>query len=217
MPATKAPAKKAASKKKASKKKNADSDEDEYVPEKEEPDEALDVKLEEEAGDVEPAEDDEGEDEDEEELVPKRKGGKQARASKARKKREPKGPGRTIVRVDPVTLEHTRVLDTHVELDTESSEFQMQLVEFLESGKCPKCQSTLKRAHARHLKLCVLIGRDECAVLFRRVLFSPDASFVPDTGAGVPQKTLSGETTKGRSWRHCRQRHAPGKLRTPRR
>ena len=78
MPATKAPAKKAASKKKASKKKNADSDEDEYVPEKEEPDEALDVKLEEEAGDVEPAEDDEGEDEDEEELVPKRKGGKQA-------------------------------------------------------------------------------------------------------------------------------------------
>ncbi len=152
MPVKKAPAKKAASKR-DSNKKIADSDEDDYVPEKEEPDEALDVKLEEEADDVDPA----GDQEDEvDEVVPMKKRGKRAKASKPGKK-EPKRSGRTIVRVDPVTLEHKRVLDTHVESGVGDPEFERQLVEFLETGNCPKCHSTLKRAHERHLKLCVFI------------------------------------------------------------
>mmetsp|Transcript_13263 Transcript_13263/g.38461 ORF Transcript_13263/g.38461 Transcript_13263/m.38461 type:complete len:347 (+) Transcript_13263:1822-2862(+) len=154
VPVKKAPAKKAASKK-DSKKKNVDSDEDDYVPEKEEPDEAFDIKLEEEADDVNPAEDEEdGEDGDAGDLYRVKKRGKRANVSKSRKKKEPKRSGRTIVRVDPVTLEHKRVLDTHVEADVGDPEFERQLVEFLETGMCPKCQSTLKRAHERHLKLC---------------------------------------------------------------
>lgn len=158
VPVKKAPAKKAASKK-DSKKKNADSDEDDYVPEKEEPDEAFDIKLEEEADDVNPAEDEEdGEDGDAGDLYRVKKRGKRANVSKSRKKKEPKRSGRTIVRVDPVTLEHKRVLDTHVEADVGDPEFERQLVEFLETGMCPKCQSTLKRAHERHLKLYVLVG-----------------------------------------------------------
>ena len=201
MPVTKATAKKAASKK-ASNKKNADSDEDDYVPEKEEPDEALDIKLEEEADDIVPAEDDQ-----EEEVVSTKKRGERGKVSKSRKKKERKSSGRTIVRVDPETLEHKRVPDTHVESDVGDPMFEMQLVEFLESGKCPKCHSTLKKAHERHLKLCVLIGdiMDAPCVLAAFVSHL-SLNFVINTAAGAPRKTQSDETTKGRSWQPCRQR-----------
>ncbi len=233
----KAPAKKAASKK-DSKKKNADSDEDDYVPEKEEPDEAFDIKLEEEADDVNPAEDEEdGEDGDAGDLYRVKKRGKRANVSKSRKKKEPKRSGRTIVRVDPVTLEHKRVLDTHVEADVGDPEFERQLVEFLETGMCPKCQSTLKRAHERHLKLYVLVGdaMDVRCFLTASLLLPycfltaslllphcfltaslPRSNFViRAVAAGVPRKTRSGETTKGRSWRPCRQRCSRGKRLKP--
>ena len=154
VPVAKAPVKKSRAKQSAKRKagrKIAESDEDDYVPEKEEPDEAVDVKLEEEDDDLGPAMV-EDEDENAEENPPRRKRGK-------KRPKQTRGAGpvtKKIVRVDPVTGEHKRIKHTHVEPDVDDPAFQCQLVEFKESGLCPKCNSKLVRAHLRHLRLYVL-------------------------------------------------------------
>ncbi len=149
-PKRKAPAKKAAAKKvPASKKRKAQADDaDDYVPKEEEVDDAEDVKLEPEY------DDDEGDDEDEDfDAAPKKK--KRAPAKK-REKKKPPGPGeKEIVRVDPVTKEHTRVTESHVPPDAEDPEFVLAVEAFKASGVCPKCQSKLQRAHERHLLNCM--------------------------------------------------------------
>ena len=147
-PKRKAPAKKAAAKKvPASKKRKAQADDaDDYVPEREEVDDAEDVKLEPEY------DDDEGDDDDEDfDAAPKKK----RAPAKKRGKKKPPGPGeKEIVRVDPVTKEHTRVTEFHVPPDAEDPEFVLAVEAFKASGVCPKCQSKLQRAHERHLLNC---------------------------------------------------------------